>query len=328
MKTQCFTFGDFFERYIFHHTKFNIKQSLNLLFYGTPNSENITQSTASKIRKSGIPARSQLYHDYVESDSPIDTIASNLKRMGLSGLPADGNELAESLFPFSIPNELRTELLQSSNIYHALSILLYYCVTTIYTFNKTHENGNAVVKLNTSSISITTTEFFNQMLENAPYDFHHDLHIDMAFHGGSDFFRNEDEVAVFSMLLDLGAKIRVIVNTGKNAEAVVKNMRQPNRKYDTLQETYFDWSRLAEQSNGLLCVKTTELPLLHRMYVAYSNENHTYGLANAAFYTYGIYKPHNDIRYCYSIEQPEFALLKKEFEYLWNKCCKDADTQK
>jgi hypothetical protein len=323
MQTQCFTFGDFFERYIFYHTKFNIKQSLNLLFYGTPNSENITQSTASKIRKSGIPARSQLYHDYVGSDSPIDTIASNLKRMGLSGLPADGNELVESLLPFSIPNELKTELLQSSNIYYALSILLYYSVTTIHTFNKSPENDNAVVKLNTFPISITTTEFFDRMLENAP----HDLHIDMAFHAGADFFRSEDEVAVFSMLLDLGAKIRVIVNTGKNAEAVVKNMRQPNHKYDTLQETYFDWTRLAEQSNGLLCVKTTELPLLHRMYVAYSNENYTYGLANAAFYTYGIYNPHLDIRYCYTVDHPEFALLRKEFEYLWNKCCKDADAQ-
>lgn len=127
MKKKKLSFRAFFDEFIEGNTRFKIRQSVNQIFYGSVNSEKISQSFASKMRADNFVFSSgtQLFKDYIISkEYSLKKKSDFIKKLNLSNLPASGEELCNKLQDYYLSDELYQKLKGESDIYIALIILL------------------------------------------------------------------------------------------------------------------------------------------------------------------------------------------------------------
>lgn len=127
MKKKKLSFRAFFDEFIEGNTRFKIRQSVNQIFYGSVNSEKISQSFASKMRADSFVFSSgtQLFKDYIISkEYSLKKKSDFIKKLNLSNLPASGEELCNKLQDYYLSDELYQKLKGESDIYIALIILL------------------------------------------------------------------------------------------------------------------------------------------------------------------------------------------------------------
>lgn len=139
------------------------------------------------------------------------------------------------------------------------------------------------------------------------------ISVDMAFHSGSEWRRNNDMVNTLNMLQQMGCRLRVLVNTPKAAEIVCKHMRMPNKKYIPFKDSIKEWCELAQQYPNME-VRALDIPLLHRLYVVRGEND---GSASVKYYSYGNYIAEKDYRREFEYDDAGYALYADEFDYLW-----------
>lgn len=131
MKKKILSFRSFYDEFIKGNTRFKIKQSINQIFYGSVQSEKITQVFASKMRNENFvfSPGTQLFKDYILSQKySLTEKADFIKGLHLSNLPKSGEELCRRLDDYYLSDELCQQLNEESNIYIALSKLLEHII--------------------------------------------------------------------------------------------------------------------------------------------------------------------------------------------------------
>lgn len=137
----------------------------------------------------------------------------------------------------------------------------------------------------------------------------------MAFHAGAEWCRETDKVELLLAFMEHKIPVQVILNSPEAADVVCSHMRQPLKDYLSLEECAKKWASRQGQFPGLLQVRISDIPLLHRIYLVQNKDGS--GLANVKYYTYGNYRPTKDCRCCFDAQMPEFKLYTEEFDYLW-----------
>lgn len=119
-------FKYFYETFIGPHTVYGKRVTVNLLFYGSTESEKLTQSTVSKMQSDdySFSARSKPFKDYCHLS--LETKVNYLRFLRLRDIPSSGSELCNRLINdgFNLSNGLFYQLQEQSDIHIALINLL------------------------------------------------------------------------------------------------------------------------------------------------------------------------------------------------------------
>ena len=119
-------FKYFYETFIDTHTIYGKRVTVNLLFYGSAKSEELTQSTVSKMQSDhySFSARSKPFKDYCQLS--LETKVHYLRFLRLHDIPSSGPELCNRLTSdgFKLSNDLFYQLQEQSDIHIALINLL------------------------------------------------------------------------------------------------------------------------------------------------------------------------------------------------------------
>lgn len=311
--------------YILSKTNTQEYKLMNIIFFGknwpTRKEGHLNPTAVSRYKKGGL-SRNSLPFDIIEKgDDGRKQIAENLRCVELRDIPPDGNGLlSEKEFSaFDIDEKIRT-LCSKEDVYQALARLIVY---SAYSVNPNEDENNPPLAEEQSERSPKDTiDFFKYYLDSIKAKhIEGTFSIDMAFHAGQIFFRDFDWANLLSVLIDSGIHIRIIVNTGVELEPMLSQMRHPRIDYDSLDSTYIKWLKLQKETNLQLEVRATSFPLMHRTFLFYSDSNVFPGVAKVHYYSYGTSNPMYTLRDIYTADQPEYNLLKKEFDYLWDNCC-------
>ncbi|MCR5836618.1 MAG: toll/interleukin-1 receptor domain-containing protein, partial [Lachnospiraceae bacterium] len=88
--------------------------------------------------------------------------------------------------------------------------------------------------------------------------------VQMAFHAGAEWQRDSDKVDLLSLILEKKIKLQVLLNEPNSVEEICGNMRQPLKKYVSVEECVEEWTELAKSYPNIISVHVCKLPLLHR----------------------------------------------------------------
>lgn len=139
--------------------------------------------------------------------------------------------------------------------------------------------------------------------------------IDMAFHAGSNWHRDDDHVDLLDTLIARGIPVRVLVNDAATVGSICAHLRRPRKQYTPFRDSILEWAALQAAHPEIFQLRICPLPLLHRMYLVYSENGSAMG--NIHYYAYGPYNPSRDSWATYDSGAPEFRMYADEFEYLW-----------
>lgn len=147
--------------------------------------------------------------------------------------------------------------------------------------------------------------------------------VDMAFHAGAEWQRETEKVDILTDIIDRHLKLRVLVNTGDVAELVCSHMRQPLKKYVSLDDTAAEWDELSKKFPQNIEVRISDVPLMHRMYIIRGKDG---GAVNVKYYTYGNYRPSDNYHVTFYGTDDAYQLYTKEFDYIWEKASRTLGT--
>lgn len=143
----------------------------------------------------------------------------------------------------------------------------------------------------------------------------HVRRIDMAFHAGSVWHRDDGHMDLLDEIIARGIPVRILINDTNAVRKICAHLRRPNKKYTKFKDTIQEWSALQEAHLEVLQVRICKLPLLHRMYLVHNQDGS--GRGNIHYYAYGAYNPSKDSWATHDSNAPEFSLYADEFDYLW-----------
>lgn len=141
--------------------------------------------------------------------------------------------------------------------------------------------------------------------------------VDLAFHGGDQWYRDPVKVILLEEFIQAGARIRVIVNTRDVLGGMLSGLGNPAVHYNGFEKNLEEWKSLEQKYGGQLQVRSSPFPLLHRFYRISGSEN---GAVNLRLYCYGNRNTRKDYCFTCSRNSPGYRLFCDEFEYLWNAC--------
>lgn len=137
----------------------------------------------------------------------------------------------------------------------------------------------------------------------------------MAFHAGAEWRRESEKVALLKFIEKHRIPMRVMLNNSNSVRNICPHMHQEGREYVSFAKAIREWRKMESNSNGLVQVRVSEIPMLHRTYII-QNKDAT-GAANIKYYTYGNDIPANDHRAHFVSGSHEYAMYANEFDYLW-----------
>ena len=178
------TFCDYLDLFILPYTKYGDLKAMNQIFYGSISSTQISRTMASRYKKNGIGGKSNVFADYIESQKDLTIKAKYIEGLNLSGLPTDVSQLLKMLEGYQFPANIRNLILHDNSIYIALLKILHYVITMpSYSSDLLISESFQTVEINSTVINM------ENFLENLLSESINDIHIDIAFHGGIDFFQ-------------------------------------------------------------------------------------------------------------------------------------------
>ena len=121
------SFKVFFDEFIEGKTIYNVKQSVNQIFYGSVTLEKISQSSASKMRDENyiFSSRSKIFQDYIISNHlSVDDKIKFIKKLNLRNLPESPSALCKRLSEYELTPDISFELYNETDTYSALVKLL------------------------------------------------------------------------------------------------------------------------------------------------------------------------------------------------------------
>lgn len=123
---QSLNFKYFYQTFIDYHTVYGKRVAVNLLFYGSSESGQLSQSTVSKMQSDSysFSVRSKPFKDYYHLS--LQTKVNYLRFLRLRDVPSSGAELCNRLISdgFNLSNDLFYQLQTQSDIHFALINLL------------------------------------------------------------------------------------------------------------------------------------------------------------------------------------------------------------
>lgn len=167
------------------------------------------------------------------------------------------------------------------------------------------------VKYNAYIDHTSNSEFLKlNILENTSTN-----NVDMAFHSGEMFFRNDEYYNILDYIEKNNIKTRIIINDGKSLENMKVALTNGKREYESFESMIYKWKEKSDDINNNIKVKVLQFPLLKRYYSVSDSNN---GIMKLSFYTYGGMGVQNDMSQTYVQSHRYYDFFKKEFEYLWN----------
>lgn len=139
--------------------------------------------------------------------------------------------------------------------------------------------------------------------------------IDMAFHAGSNWHRDDDHLDLLDTIIARKIPVRILVNDAPTVERICAHLRRPRKQYVPFRDSIEEWAQLQSTHPELFQARICPLPLLHRIHLVHDRGGN--GLANVHYYAYGAYNPSRDSWANHDSGSPEFRLYADEFEYLW-----------
>lgn len=139
--------------------------------------------------------------------------------------------------------------------------------------------------------------------------------IDMAFHAGSNWHRDDHHLDLLDAIIARKIPVRILVNDAPTVDTICAHLRRPRKQYVPFRDSIEEWTQLQAAHPDLFQVRICPLPLLHRMYLVHDRGGN--GLANIHYYAYGAYNPSRDSWANHDSDTAEFRLYADEFEYLW-----------
>lgn len=166
-----------------------------------------------------------------------------------------------------------------------------------------------------SPIPLATIDFFETALSNES-ELGKIKSIDMAFHGGSLWLYDGKKNALLIKALDNGVRIRIIINTSSQVEAVCSHMKQTGLLYTGFNKNAKDWENFMSEHSELVEIRIAQIPLLRRAYIIEGDSNK--GWANITYYSYGNYDSSKNQSMCFRNANNAYSLYIDEFNYIWN----------
>jgi hypothetical protein len=157
---------------------------------------------------------------------------------------------------------------------------------------------------------LQTDAFFHEGLKRIEYPYC----IDMAFYAGAEWQRETAKVDILTNIIEKNIKLRIIINTYDVAESICSHMRQPLKKYVSLNDAAIEWLELSKKLDKNIEVRISDVPLLHRLYIIRGKDD---GIINVKYYTYGNCRPCNDYRATFDSTDDKYKIYIDEFDYIW-----------
>lgn len=165
-----------------------------------------------------------------------------------------------------------------------------------------------------SSEFVSTEEYFGNAFENVK-----DVEsIDMAFHGGAEWFTSIEKTDLLHDLVESGVHIRILLNLPSVSEKIAQHMRHKHKKYMSFNECITRWTEFEEEYPDDVEIRMVDIPLLRRYYSLHMKDSKQ-DTVNIKYYTYANSRPDKNYQPIFYRESDFFRLYRDEFEYLWNK---------
>ena len=161
---------------------------------------------------------------------------------------------------------------------------------------------------------ISTEEYFEKGLRNAESI---DT-VDMAFHGGAEWFSSIEKNDLLYNLAETGVHIRVLLNPAIVSEQLAKHMRHKRKKYMSFEECIKKWYEFGQEFSETVEIRLVDIPLLRRYYSLHMKDINLDSV-NVKYYTYANSKPDRNYQPIFYSESDYFRLYREEFDYLWNR---------
>lgn len=165
-----------------------------------------------------------------------------------------------------------------------------------------------------SSELVSTEEYFRNALKNIE-----DIKsIDMAFHGGAEWFTSIEKTDLLHDLVESGVHIRILLNLPNVSEKIAQHMRHKRKKYMSFDECITRWAEFEEEYPDNVEIRVIDIPLLRRYYSVHTKDPKQ-DTVNIKYYTYANSRPDKNYQPIFYSDSDYFRLYRDEFEYLWNK---------
>ena len=165
-----------------------------------------------------------------------------------------------------------------------------------------------------SSEFVSTEEYFGNALKNVE----NIESIDMAFHGGAEWFTSIEKTDLLHDLVEAGVRIRILINLPNVSEEIAQHMRHKRKKYMSFSECIARWDEFEEEYPDNVEIRMVDIPLLRRYYSVHMKDT-TQDTVNIKYYTYANSRPDKNYQPIFYRNSDYFRLYRDEFEYLWNK---------
>ena len=161
---------------------------------------------------------------------------------------------------------------------------------------------------------ISPEQYFANAIENIQ-----DLkEVDMAFHGGAEWFAIEEKVEVLYALANTGIQLRILLNKPETAEIIAQHMRHQHKMYTGFDQCVSLWEAFANEYPDHVEVRLVDIPLLRRYYSLHM-KNAEKDTVNVKFYTYANSKMDKNYQPIFYTDSAFFELYRDEFDYLWER---------
>lgn len=212
-----------------------------------------------------------------------------------------------------MPDELCT--LENYNAVESTQAYLSAMIDRLISFMSNIEDKN----INSESIqnfsdSITTEEYFGKALK----DVKNIESIDMAFHGGAEWFTGIEKTDLLYDFVEAGVYIRILLNPPDVADKIAQYMRHKRKTYMSFKECIAKWRAFEKEYPDNVEIHIVDIPLLHRYYSLHM-KNSKQDTINVKYYTYANSIPDKNYQSIFYRESDFFKLYRYEFDYLWNK---------
>ncbi len=155
---------------------------------------------------------------------------------------------------------------------------------------------------------IRATEFLRKGIENGAKQ------VDIAFHAGTQWLRDDDKIEVFTKMMDMKIHCRLIINTGKAVQNIKEHMRDPNKVYDSIDDNIIQWYKQYLKYPKLLQIRVSDIPMMHaHNHIEFAETSVTH----VGFYAYANTSMKKNYRQIFTPESSFYGLFQKEYEYLW-----------
>lgn len=212
-----------------------------------------------------------------------------------------------------MPDEICT--LENYNAVKSTQAYLNAMIDRLISFMSNIDNKDIISgTMKESAELVSTEEYFGKALENVK----NVESVDMAFHGGAEWFTSIEKSDLLHDLVDAGVHIRVLLNPSEVSEGIARHMRHKRKTYMGFDECITRWKEFVSDHSESVELRLVDIPLLRRYYSLHMKDPKQ-DTVNVKYYTYANSRPDKNYQPIFHRGSDYFNLYRDEFEYLWNK---------